>query len=186
MGITVSPLEGHHVGYLRDSWMRDVASIEDLPVSAYERGIAWIEDVHAGHTDTQNVSQYGVFDHAGNILAVFDLIKARPHLPGGFFKILSMMTSPTLDLNGIDDEREPERWNDAIKDIANAVTSVIMHGLTLLNEHPNAKKVKFYASGGITLRVLRRSFAELESDFDDQFGIKTSVYGNWAEFTKAA
>ncbi|WP_413615770.1 hypothetical protein MRB56_02560 [Halomonas cupida] len=181
---TISPLEEHHVQHLRQTWMQDVVSNEELPEAAYERGIAWVEDVHAGRVSTQNICVHGVFDEDGNIVAVFDLVKARPQLPGGFFKILSMMTCPSLDLNGIDGKREPDRWAEAIDGLGEAVASVIIHSLDLLEEHPNARKVKFYASGGVTLRMLERSFGAIEQQVFDSVGFETNVYGNWAEFVR--
>lgn len=179
----ISQLNDSHVAQLRDSWMAIVNSSDELPEASYERAIAWVEDVQAGNVQTPGVEVYGVFDENDTIHAVFDLVRARPHLPGGFFKIQSMVISPSHDLMNVDDG-DQDSLGRAIDGIANTVAEVIGHGLLLLHEYENAKKIKFFASGGVTLRILHKAFAAIEDDVANTIGFQTSVYGNWAEFER--
>lgn len=181
--LSIRQLDDMDVEQLRDSWMSVVNGNDELPETSYEKAVSWVEDVHAGNVQTAGVEVHGVFDESGTIHAVFDLVRVRPQYQGGFFKILSMVISPTHDLMGVDDDDQDSRAK-AIDGIAHTVAEVIVHGLNLLREYENAKKIKFFASGDVTLNMLHKAFSAIEDNVANTVGFQTSVYGNWAEFKR--
>lgn len=171
-------LESKHIQRLKDEWIPAAEENENLPTTSFVKAVSWAEDVISGDANTE-AEVYGVFCGEGHIHAIFDRVAIRPALPRSF-KIISMVVAPHLDLGGMD----KERFFDARQHFAEVVADVIVYGITLLNEHEYATKVKFFASDRVTLTLFRNVWGSFDQEALEKLDLETSVYGNWAEFTK--
>ncbi|MCW4151909.1 hypothetical protein OM427_20535 [Halomonas sp. 18H] len=175
----VKPIEREHIEKLKTTWIPTAEANEDLPEATFERAVAWAEDVLQGNANT-TAQVHGVFCTNGDIHALFDLVPVRPHVPKGYFKILSMVVAPHLDLNGASKE-QIFSMREALSEV---VGEVIGHGLNLLHEYHEATKVKFFASDRITLSIMQRAWGDMDEGVLASTGFETNLYGNWAEFSK--
>jgi len=175
----VRPLKKADIQTLKSSWIPAAEENEELPEASFERAVAWAEDVLLDHART-SARVYGVFCPNGDVHALFDLVHVHPTAPKGYFKILSMIVAPHLDLNGASQD-EVFAMRDKLSQV---VMEVIGHGLTLLHEYVATTKLKFYASDRITLSIMQRAWGGMEEGLLASTGFQTNLYGNWAEFSK--
>ncbi|WP_179915817.1 hypothetical protein [Vreelandella glaciei] len=172
-------LNSDDIQLLKDDWIPAAEANDELPISSFKQAVSWAEDVENGSANTQ-AEVYGVFCSEGRIHAIFDQVGIHLGTPKGYFKILSMVVAPQIDLSGI----KADEFFSARDRFAAVIAKVITHGMNILQSHENATKVKFYASGSVTLGLFQKTWASLDPDILEQLNVATNVYGNWAEFSK--
>ncbi|WP_311064077.1 hypothetical protein [Halomonas sp. DWK9] len=179
MEFQVRKLNSQDIQNLKDDWLPTAEANEELPTTSFKQAVTWAENVENGSTQTQ-ASVYGVICSDGRIHAIFDRMDIHLNSAKGYFKILSMVVAPHLDLSGI----PKEDFFVARQQFSKVIAEVIAHGMVVLQEHPTATKVKFFASGSVTLGLFQKVWATFDPDVLEQLNLKTDVYGNWAEFSK--
>lgn len=179
MEYEVKKLSSSDIQMLKDDWIPAAKANEDLPISSFNQAITWAENVQNGTADT-SAEVYGVFCTEGRIHAIFDLVGVHLKTEKGYFKIVSMLVAPHIDLGGI----SKAEFFSARERFAAVIARVINYGMVILHGHQTATKVKFYASGSVTLGLFQKTWASFDPDILEQLNITTNVYGNWAEFSK--
>lgn len=175
----IRKLDEKGIQHLRESWIPEAEANDELPVSSYVKAVSWAGEVVSGSANTE-AEVHGVVCEQGEIHAIFDRVAVRPDAPRGYFKIISMVVSPSLDLSAA----SPESFYSIREQFAAVVAEVIVHGIKLLGEHEKAEKVKFYASDRVTLSLFQKVWGSFDSQILDELNLQTNAYGNWAEFSK--